>query len=127
MIGNENLPSVKSSAKPLLLEYCMHESTCSQSVVGQSSGVFQTTTYLGALKIHQIVANLKVHPNEVYEGYKITLRRSDELMSWLENDGMYSHISVSSRAGHHEPHSNPQQSSSLCQYMSVNNLMTHRY
>ena len=62
MTGKENFPSERSSAKPLFDVYWRNNG------LARHEEVVCRVAYLGALQIHQIVADLKEHTNQVYEG-----------------------------------------------------------
>lgn len=53
--GKENLPSVKSSQKPLVVAYCSTARECSHSPPPQA----HRDAHLGALQIEVVVSNLK--------------------------------------------------------------------
>jgi len=55
--GNENFPSVISSAKPLVEEY-LKGRNCSEALVRRQKGA-----HLSASKVHVVVPNLKVDPD----------------------------------------------------------------
>lgn len=62
IIGNENLPSVKSSQNPLLFVYCKIHVSISHSIMF----VF-IDTYTGGLQIHIIITYLKMNTYNVDE------------------------------------------------------------
>lgn len=57
--GNENLPSDKSSAKPLLVVYWRKDS--------ETDAKADDINYLSALKIHEIISYLKVYPYQIHK------------------------------------------------------------
>jgi hypothetical protein len=66
-MGNENFPSVKSSANPLFVVYY-----CEERSSGYLTGFSQYKGYLCALQIAIVVADLKEHADEIHERNEIT-------------------------------------------------------
>ena len=69
-MGNENFPSERSSANPLLDEYYWEFSI--------ARSITKLRAYLRALKVHVIVSNLEVHTEKIDERYIIAVK----ILSW---------------------------------------------
>lgn len=82
-MGNENLPSVRSSANPLFDEYWFY---------GDGSGVFyvdltqkKIRAHFVAFKVHVVISNLEVDPDQVNERNKVTMENTYKLVTAVKN------------------------------------------